>query len=186
MLRVDTEWSGVPGTPYYTSLHFLGSTEEEASAAHAAVVALWDAVDTRWRHDLVATVLPEVSVVDEASGDTTATFLETAVPRPGGTNGARQPLVCQGLVRLRTGTYVGGREIRGKVFMPGTLDQDDTDGIPSTSYRTSLDAGFGALVSSAAGLGIPLVVYSPTNGQAGVVTGVSTWNQWAILRSRRD
>lgn len=167
-------------------LHFDGEGSEQASAASAATRALWDAIKATIRNDLTARVLPEVSQVDPATGLTTATFIQSQSPVVMTGSGARQPLVVQGLVRLRTGTYVGGREIRGKVFLPGTTDANDTDGVPSTTYQTAINTAFGSFVTSAAAATVPVVVWSPTKGQVALVQQVSVWGQWAILRSRRD
>ena len=186
MLRTLTEWTGIPGSPYYTNLHFAGDDETEAEAAHAITTALWEAYAEHVREDLTANVLPEVSAVDPVTGDTTATFIEAAEAVPGTAGPNFMPPLVQGLVRLRTGVYVGGREIRGKVFLPGTTDPDDVNGIPSAGYLTDVQAVWNALVTDASTAGIPLQVWSPTNGQSESVTAVSPWNQWAVLRSRRD
>lgn len=186
MLRVDTTWSGVPGAPYYTGLHFAGEDAAAASAAHAIVVQAWTALATEVRDDLDATVEPEVSVIEPTTGLTTATFLEPSVTVPMTGAGARQPLVVQGLVSLRTGVYDAGREIRGKVFHPGTLDTRDTDGRPSTAYQTALSTVWGDVITDSTTAGIPLQVYSPTKFIAAAVTAAGVWNEWAILRSRRD
>lgn len=186
MLRVTTEWTGIQGAPYYTATHFGGLTATEAGAAHALMAQIWTAGATFIRNDLTWTVLPEVSLVDEATGDTTATFLETAVSDEGGLPGDDQPTIIQGLIRLRTGVYVGGREIRGRVFLPGQGDTYDDDGVPSASIISGWQGIWNTAISDGQNAGAPLQVYSPTNGQAADVTAASMWNQWAILRSRRD
>lgn len=186
MLRTETEWTGVPGAPYYTVMHFEGAGATQAGAAAGATRALWDAIKASIRNDMTARVLPEVSEVNVATGEVEATYINTLPPVVMTGSGARQPLVVQGLVRLRTGAYVGGREIRGKVFLPGTTDANDTDGVPSTAYQTAMNTAFQNLVSSSLAATVPLLVWSPTKGQAAQVTQVSTWAQWAILRSRRD
>lgn len=186
MLRVTTTWTGVPGAPYYTALYFEGTDEASAAGVHAAVAELWAYFAGRIRNDLLPTVQPEVDVVDPATGLVTATFIQTAVPVPMSGVDTRQPLVIQGLVRLRTGLYLGGREVRGKVFIPGSMDPDDNQGVPAATYIQRLNEGFSALIADTAALAAPLLVWSPTKGATGVVTAPSAWNQWAILRSRRD
>lgn len=186
MLKTETVWSGVAGAPYYTALYFLGESEEQAESAHAATVELWQAIVAYYRADMTATVQPEVSVVDPATGLTTATFLEASVPVVGSGSPPYQPLVIQGLLRLRTGTYVGGREIRGKIFLPGTGDSQDNNGVPAADYQGTITTLFNAFLADTLALGIPLQVWSRAGGVSASVQAGSVWNQWAILRSRRD
>lgn len=186
MYRVTTQFLGIPGTPAYNQLNFLGSgVQAEASACHAAVTALWNAIDALIATPATCTVLGDVAEVDEATGQVTAVYPVAPTNNSFAGPGDMQPYVCQGLVRLRTGSYLNGREIRGRVFIPGTMDTSDLDGTPNPAYTGALTTAFNNLVTDSTTAGIPLGVWSPTRGVIARVTGANAWNQWAVLRSRR-
>lgn len=186
MLRVTTEWTGLPGGPYYTVFHSEGGTAPEAELIHGHVVDLWNAMANYRTSAMAGQVLTEVDSVSIESGEVIGTFPVTPVTLANGTSGARQPVVVQGLVQARTGVYVGGREIRGRTFLPGTLDGSDNDGAPSTAYQTGVAAIFNAFDAAASADNVAPVIYSPTHRQLANVSVYTVWNQWAVLRSRRD
>lgn len=186
MYRVTTQWTGLPGMPAYTNLHFEGGGDPAEAAALADLVeALWAALDAQVSSRAASYVLPDVAEVDPATGAVLATFpATTAIDQKAGAGDA-QPFAVQGLVRLRTGTYLQGREIRGRVFMPGTCDTFDLAGVPNPAYTNALQNAFNTMRTDAAALGVPLVVWSPTRGVTAAVSSISAWNQWAVMRSRR-
>jgi len=89
----------------------------------------------------------------------------------------------QGLLQLRTGLITFGRLLRGRLFLPGPTEQANNDGKPDAAYIADYDAAAAALAGDA---NTDLVVWSRTHGVKSVVTSALTWNQWAVLRSRRD
>ncbi|MCZ6914752.1 MAG: hypothetical protein O7C59_10085, partial [Rickettsia endosymbiont of Ixodes persulcatus] len=68
MLRVISEWSLSPGSPYYTTMYFGGSTSGEATAAANAVRAYWEAMKGFLAAPNTITVQPDVPSVDVATG----------------------------------------------------------------------------------------------------------------------
>lgn len=186
MLRVTTQWGGIPGSPYFTVLHFSGTTEAQAEAAHAGVVALFNGLSNYRDSRMTGQVLTEVENVDPVTGNVIGTFAVTPVTLAAGTSGAAQPFVVQGLVQARTGVYDAGREVRGRTFLPGTLDKDDFDGAPSSAYQAAIAGVWNTFRTDLEALGAAPVVWSPTKGLAAEVSVYTVWNQWAILRSRRD
>lgn len=186
MIRVTTEWTGtLPGVPYFSTHYFAGDTAGEADAAAAAVVSLWQEVDTVVSTGLTWTVPTEVEFVDEATGAITG--VEAVAGGTGaGQNGSDPlPMATQGLLRWRTGVFVSGRELRGRTFIPGPTEPNNLLGVPDPNYKGVLGpAGVNFLTAAAGGGG--LVVYSPTHAQAATVQSSSVWNKWSILRSRRD
>lgn len=186
MYRVVTEWTGLPGMPAYTNLHFEGGSDPaEAQAVADLVEALWTSLNPIVNTAATALVLPDVQQIDPASGAVLNSYGVTTAPVEMNGSGNLQPFASQGLVRLRTNSYVGGREVRGRVFMPGTMDTSDLNGTPNPVYTNALVTAFSLLVTDAAELSTPLVVWSPTRGVNAAVQTVSAWNQWAVLRSRR-
>lgn len=186
MLRVTTEWTGTqPGTPYYTNLMFGGTTGGEADAASAAVLTLWQTLDTDITNRLTWTILPEAEFVDPATGNVTG-----IEPIPGGTAPGASgldplPAFTQALLRWRTGLFVAGREVRGRTFVPGPTEAMNTLGIPTATYLNFLTATANTFLVDAGTAG-DFGVWSPTRGLFAAAASVSAWTQWSTLRSRRD
>jgi hypothetical protein len=184
MLRVTTIFTGVQGTPWYSNQYFLGSTQEMAVAAQDAVFEFWSDLAGLIPTAVTAAVQPEVDDVDPVTGNVTATYV---VPQQDVdcVGGAALPWAVQGLIRLRTGDFVNGREVRGRIFVPAPTAETNSNGVPSASYVTTMQTAATTLLTNAEPGG-NLCVYSRTNGQAFEVSQVSAWNQFAELRSRRD
>jgi hypothetical protein len=185
MLRVTTEFTGVTGAPYYTTMHFEGDTSGEAVAAANAVRAFWFELQNRLYGLMVANVQDDVPNIDPATGQITAMFSAPTALVDFSNASEVLPFTSQALIRWRTGDFVGGRELRGRTFIPGTVETDSIDGTLNGTYVSALNLAASNLLSAATGAG-GLVIWSPTNGVASLVTSASTWEQFAVLRSRRD
>lgn len=185
MLRTTTIFTGLQGAPYY-STHYWGGTEPgEADAVVAALAQFWTDTAPQRFIQLVGTIQGEVEVVDPATGQVTAIY-NTDDPVQAGTNTTTQLSgATQGLLRWRTGVFVGGREMRGRTFLPGPTEGLNDNGNPSGPYQGAYTTAAEALIL-AAPPSSGLVVYSPTHRQFAAVQAASTWNRWAVTRSRRD
>lgn len=185
MLRVTIISTGVQGSPYYTNFFFGGSTDLEAAAANAAASDFWNDLNGVQHAALDWVSEPEVFQIDPATGQTTAVY--PVAPQSGGGSAAGEanPWATQGLIRWRTGQFVAGREVRGRTFLPATVEPQNTEGVPGTGFITIVNTAATAFLTAAGGGG-GLVVYSRAHGQAADVSQFSTWNQWAQLRTRRD
>lgn len=185
--RVRTVFTGVAGSPYWSNLYFdVVPDQAQAEIVSDLVVGLWDDLDTDFLSALTATVQSEVASIDEATGNLLEVFPVTggAVVGLGGTEGL--PAATQGLVRFLTDEIAGGRRIRGRCFLPSQLEANSALGVPSSAWRSAKDVRFNELIGEAEQAGSPLCVWSRKNGISANVTTASTWNQWAVLRSRRD
>lgn len=186
MLRVPITWTAGAGTPYYASLYYGGSTSGEATAAHNATAAFMDAMEPHTIDDLLWVVGSDVESVDPATGNVLEVFPQTETVHQGTVGSDGVPWASQALFRWRTGTYVNGREIRGRTFWPGIPEVTTVNGVlPSgvlTTFNGILTAHLGSVGSTAAG---GRVVWSPTNGIAEIVNTATTWDQFAVLRTRR-
>jgi len=102
-----------------------------------------------------------------------------------GTEGTEKlPPATQGLIEWRTGFFVGGREIRGRTFIPGLSNSSSAaNGVPTSTWLTLAAAASTAIIGWTSS---DFVVYSPTKHQKALVTAGQPWNEWAVLRSRRD
>lgn len=185
MLRYTSTFDTAPGTPYYNTLHFLGSTEGEAGAAAVAAHAFWDHLANALRTDMVWRGGLEVELVDVATGQTTDTF-----GVPANTvefSGTLEPLppANQALIRLRTSVFENGRRLRGRIFVPGVTEGFTTTGKVGAGSLTLLQDAGNLLLTEASGAG-GLAVYSVTHRVVAGVDSCSPWDDFAVQRSRRD
>lgn len=190
MLRVSTTMTGVQGAPFNSTHHFGGEDQTEAIAAADAIRAFWLALVPNFASGLSIQVNSEVEVVDEATGQTTGTFEHTTAAVPVGGSVAPLAAATQGLLRWRTATFIAGRRLQGRTFIPKPPSTfNAAPGVPSGTYQANLLTAANALLAGDTAAG-GLVVYSrPTDARPGAsapVVAASAWNQWAVLRSRRD
>jgi hypothetical protein len=133
---------------------------------------------------LVANIQNEVRVIESSTGETVSvgTIAGSSVTMTGG--GDALPQQIQALIRMYTNVFIGGRRLRGRIFIPGQLEANNlTTGGVNGAEVVAYDA---AMDTMRAAMGTSLVIYSPTNRAFAPVTAHSTWSKWAGLRSRRD
>lgn len=183
MLRVRTVFSGPQGSPWVSTIHFTGSTQVAADAAVAAVGAFWGAVDALMHTSVLWATEAEVEVVDVNTGDVTAVLVTTPQTGAGATVTELVPRMSQAVVRLRTGVFFGGREVRGRIFIPGLTELANTAGALTPATQTAIATAADAMRTDVTQ---ELVVYSKTHLSAPPVATTSVWSQWAYLGSRRD
>jgi hypothetical protein len=183
MWRVETVTTGLDGSPFL-STHWFNDTAGTVDDAVASVVELWGDLASVIVNDLTMSVQSTVYVVDQATGLIEGTTISGEAADVVGLD-TSTPLASatQGLIRWLTGDYLGGREVRGRMFIPGPSITALTNGGPSTTYQGVLSS---AALTFIGNPGTLPVVYSRVNANAaGIVTG-SPWNEFAVLRSRRD
>lgn len=183
MLRVVTEFTGAPGSPYFSTMMFGGLDTVAADDAVALVGAFWNGVDSLIGSDANWSTQSDVEVVDEATGALLEVFPTTPQSGVGGGGAGVMSIASQALVRWRTGQIVGKRELRGRTFIPFVAATANSNGFLSSAAQTTIQTAASALVASATA---PLWVWSRTHGVAHPVVSSSVWQQWAILRTRRD
>lgn len=182
MYRVRTEFSGLTGAPYLSTMYFEAAASS-AAAASERVAAWWNDVNALSYTDLLWNVLPDVDVVESTTGQIVGVDAGTPDSGTGGASGEALPYATQALVRWRTGEYVGGREIRGRTFIPGIAELYSVQGQLSGSAETIINDAAQVLLTPT---GPNLIIYSRARLQFANVTSASVWNQFAVLRSRRD
>lgn len=182
MYRVRTAITGGQGGPSLSTLHFNVVGGLTAANAVAATATFWTALRTRISNQLTMTVESDVATIDIATGQVTGITATAGAVVTGNDAGDPAPWATQGLIRWRTGIYVGGREIRGRTFIPGVTDTSTPLGVPSAAYLTDLNAAAAALIANAVS---DLEVYSPARREAAPAVLGQTWTNFASLRSRR-
>ena len=186
MLRVKTVFTGVTGSPWLNTFNFGGpaqtGNQTDADAAVAATGAFWGAVDAHMNTSVVWSTLGEVLFVGD-DGVAAGSFATTPQTGSGGTASDILPFATQGLVRLLTSTFLSGRQVRGRIFIPGLTEAAATGGSLASGTQSAITAAASTLNTVATP---PLAVWSRVNATVIPVSAVSTWAQFAVLRNRRD
>lgn len=181
--RVQVIWSGLTIQGGGLSTFYFDGAVGTAAQQVAAVAAFLGATEDRRGVSVAWQTAADVSVLNSATGQLEGIFTTTPAQGVGATSGDLMPANCQGLLRLITPNVVGGRLLRGRIFLPGSLEVDNTLAVPNATYRTDYDTAGAALIADA---NSTWVVWSKTHGVMAVVGSVNTWTKWASLRSRRD
>lgn len=177
-------WSGVAGSPYYSSVFQLdgaGGTAQEFSTAWATFC-----------HSLVGTMVNELTVtintdvpqIESTTGELVGAVSVDFATFTGTQETDALPPSTQGLLRWGTGAVIGGRRLRGRMFIPGAEEANNLPvGRPTGTYVAAINTFANTFRTT---VGSEFVIYSRTHRQVAVVTSHNCWNQWAVLRSRRD
>jgi len=185
MWRVKSLISQPVGGEALSQLYFSKLPGLEPGNAVARVGAFWNSYRAYMSTDYSVTVSGDVEVVDVDSGHLIeVTTIDSAGPYVGTDEGDRLPPQTQGLGRFPTGVYVAGRQLRGRMFLPGVTESNSTDGAPGGGYVSAVTEDLQNLAAVTITV-IPLV-YSHTHHVGAPMSGASLWSKWASLRSRRD
>jgi len=182
MYRVRTVFTGMQGAPWLNTLFF----DDQAGTAAQAVTAVgtfWSSVDGLIDSEVDWTTLADVETVASATGQVTGVTQTTPATGSGALAAEALPIATQGLVRWRTGIFAGGREIKGRTFIPGLTETANDNGKPTSAVVTAVNAAAAALISDA---NSALVIYTRANSAEATVISGSCWTEFAVLRSRRD
>jgi hypothetical protein len=181
-LQVDITGPGVIG-PSVMLTHWAGTDQTSADAARTQMAAFLAAIKTRVTPAVTFTLADNVQVLDVTTGEPTANLTGSTHydPYVGSAAGDALPQAVQGLLHLRTGVYIGGREVRGRINIPGCSEGDSTAGIPTAVALGNYNTAAANLLSGA-GFG----VWSRTHGVLEDVISIAAGTKWAVLRSRRD
>lgn len=184
MLRVRTVWDGVAGAPYYSNHYFDdASGPSEASAAINAVDAFWSSMAGAIAIPLVWLVEGDVAVMDPSTGDITSMISVSGNPGIATGSSDSLPPATQGLITWKTDTFIGGRRLTGRTFIPAPVEANSTSlGAPSAGYVAQLITSAAGLISASSNL----AVWSRTHGVVHDVTSSTAGTKFAVLRSRRD
>lgn len=183
--RVRTVFLGVPGTPWYSNMYFDGSgstTDQQVDAVRDFWTALAGVMDNA----VGMTIEGDCARIDDATGQVIGIDSTAALTVSGGSASQALPVATQGILNTFTSVFVGGRQLRGKVFIPGLIiTQADTAGAPAAGFKSTLLTAGNALMTAADAFG-NWKVWSRRNGVSSDITAVSTPSIFGVLRSRRD
>jgi len=197
LARVVVEWNGWTGAPGANVLHFSPGTigSWDATAAQDLVdeiTDVYDAMKQVWFASITATVQPTIRIIDDDSGELTGIFSAATPPAAVAGTATVNPMsrATQLCVRLLTGEFVRGRQLRGRIFIgPLAPVAVSTEGLIASTIEDYIQD---AWVAPTSGTGPRLAVWSrppgggSTGGSYGDVTSVGVMPVPAVLRSRRD
>jgi hypothetical protein len=183
MLRVRTVFTGVPGSPWLSTMYWADlETQDGANLAVARVGQFWTALGGQMKTTVRWDTEAEV---DQLS--VTGTLQGTYVTAPVGGNGLAAdtllPIATQALVRWSTSLVVAGRRLRGRTFLPGWTEAHSLNGVLEVAAKNTTQNAANTLIAHSAP---SMVVWSPTHGTLANIDAASVWEQFAVLRSRRD
>ena len=173
-----------------STLAFLDPVDDnEANLLLGYVRTFWDSIKDNLDEDVTVTVQPNPARYAAATGELQQIFGTSAhAPVTGIATGNAAPRASQALLRWRTSDIVNGRFVKGRTFIPGIASALITDaGALSATAITDITLAADALVQTSGS--VVAVWHRPVNGAGGsehIVTSVSVWDQFAVLRSRRD
>lgn len=181
MFRVQSAWQ-LPNGDDGLSTHYFAKSTQSAQTVADAVVAYWTAMRTNFAASASVTTVPDVASVDQVTGQVTGTDVVTTAKVQGAAVGDPMPGFVQGLARLLTPTYVNGRRVQGRLFLPAVTESSSgADGRPVATYSSNYTAAGPALIAKDLGW----VVWARTAGTVAFITATPLAPEWAILSSRR-
>lgn len=166
-----------------------GTPTQVMTEAVARVRAFWESFKAKVPNTATITYDGLGDEVEETTGEIVGQFTATPLAVTNGLAGTDiLPYQTQGLLRLSTGTYIGGRRVQGRQFLPVPLEADSSGGVPVGAYVTAVQTAAALLGTTVVTPIAQRVWHRPGPGGPGlsvVVTGRSCSTQWAVLRSRR-
>jgi len=192
--------TGIPAPALCTTYWAANGATSQQTATEA--VARVRAFANSWAPRLsgLATVTFDltVPVIDETTGQISAvvTAAAPAAVSPAQT-GDENPGLIQGLAQFSTAAYIDGRALKGRLFMPSTMEFDNgATGHPNVTHLGAMNTALGLLGTTVVTASVTQVVWSrPRVGhpvlpdRAGSFANVTARNfsdSWAVLKSRRS
>jgi len=182
--RLRLVFTGVTGTPAYTNW-YVEATSVDAGVYQTLMLAAFDAESGLISDMITGEAVNPIPIIEVSSGDVVDVAVGDGGTVLGTASGDLLPREVNGLLQLHTGVYVGGREIRGRTFVPYPVEPSNDGGVPGTSYIAGL-ADLGDQFNNPDAANGAWVIYSRAHARAEYVSSYTGWSQWASLRSRRD
>jgi len=181
--RVRANWTGVPVVGPSVSTFFFNSAAGTPQDASDQVATFLGALDANLATTLGWATENTVDELDTATGTLLGSTSVTTASGSGANADTPLPRATQGLAQWTTSLVVAGRSLRGRMFIPGFCENNNDAGAPGTATVSGVNTILNNFVSDTPAI---FVAWSRTHGVEAQVTGGSMWNQWAVLRSRRQ
>lgn len=180
--RVTTLYSGGAITgPGINRLYFSESVT--SGDAQSAVAAFYTSLTANIVNTITFTISGQVEEINDATGDITGVEDTDVVTVTGANAQDNLPLGTSLVAQLFTNTFINGRRLRGRIYLPGFVEPNNAAGVPDATIKTAVKGYLGTLHDGGAN---GLLVYSPTHGLSSSVTKTDVNPKWGLLHSRRD
>jgi hypothetical protein len=181
--RVRVVWSGAPIVGGGLSTFYFNQFAGTPSQQVAAVAAFLNATNDQRGSAISWATEADVASL-ELDGRLSGFSTVTPATGVGTATGDVLPRASQGLLRILSTLILGGRLLRGRLFLPGpTETMNSSAGAPLAIYTDDYNAAAAALIGDGS---TDWVVFSQKYAAIASVSTASTWDRWATLRSRRD
>lgn len=182
--RVRVVWTGTPVAGGGLSTFYFNEGDGSAAQQVAAVATFLDSTEDRRTTGLSWATESDVATIDIADGTLIALTSVTPESGTGTATGDRLGPINQVLIRLFTDTVIGGRLLRGRLFMPGAVEAMNTaTGFVDPAATADYEAAGAALIANT---DVTWQVWSRAHAAQASITTVDAWGEWAVMRSRRD
>lgn len=187
MRKITALWTGLSGLPGTTTMYFDASALELGDLL-TGLDLFWSRICSGFgtssqglRTGLTITLESDVPVVESSTGEIVGFQTISELHQYHG-NGTAEPLppATQALIEWQTGSVVAGRRLRGRTFIGGLTEDHSDNGVPKATWASTLAAEAVTLSAES------MEIFSPTHLVEHGCTGATVWNQFAVLRSRRD
>jgi hypothetical protein len=184
LIRTSMVWNGSTGGQGFTQHYFLGAGDlAHCTAAVTQQDGFYDSLASNIANDLSWVISGDVEVIDVGTGLITSVVTVPEALGSGTHSDEKLPLATQGLVRWRTGTFINGRRLQGRTFLPGMVEFNNADtGRVFTGFVGTVNTAAATFIGGSA----DPAIYSKTHSSASSIQSASMWTEWAVLRSRRD
>jgi len=173
-----------------TTMAFEDPIDDSACEALLTVVGtFWSGIASAVITGVSFQVQPNPSRYAAADGSLQEVFDADAPAAVAGTRtGEPVAKATMALIRWNTADIVNNRVVKGRTYIPGSeSSQISPTGGVDAAHRTDINNAAAALIAGSGGT--LSVWHRPVEGAGGsshLVTSSSVWDQWAVLRSRRD
>lgn len=181
-LRVQVVSTGFDGAPSYNSFYGIHETDDsDVTAWIDSLETFWEAIDSLLGNDVVYNFDGVIERFDVSTGQTITTYTRPAWAGSGTGSSDLGPSGTCLVFQWRTGSYINGRELRGRSYISGIPDLSGADGLVSSGTISTANAA-----ASAYAAGDLPGIYSPTHADAATFNVGTVWNRFGLMRSRRD
>ena len=163
-----------------------------ATEALARVRAMLNSAAARVNAFTVATFDTSVAILTAETGQLTGVVTGSAPAAVSFTGAGDQlPGMVQGLARFGTNSFINGRNIKGRSFIPGPSEGDNgASGFPSSAYLTAWNTALGLLGTTVVSNIAQVVWHRPhpsthLGGASLPVTSRAMASSWATQKGRR-
>lgn len=180
---VKVTYTGGPSADWYSRFYLDRTLSSTAQDSVDTVKNFFTTLRTAITDNVTMHVDPVVTVVSPTTGEPTGLEQVTGYTITGAVSNDPLPLQTQGLIYWNTGVWIGGRQIRGRTFIPGPCeDANDGDGNPVSGYLSTLASAASGFVTPADG---QPAIFSRLHHNMYPIVSANVSTRWALMRTRR-